>query len=86
MTVQSIRWDQVAVEDKIQNPATKSWHEVTSTVLSTDGALVKVWIKGQATALKPRPATGLVDVQRGEMGAVVDLFQVIFSGRTAPEH
>lgn len=86
MPVKPIRWDQVVEEDKIQNPATKKWHEVTQTVLSTDGKLVKVWVKGQALALKPRPAAGMVDVQRGEMGAVVDLFQVIFSGRTAPEH
>lgn len=86
MTVQSIRWDQVVESDKIQNPATKVWHEVTQTVLSKDGSLVKVWIKGQATALKPRPAAGTVEVQRGATGAVVDLFQVIFSGRTAPEH
>jgi hypothetical protein len=55
-------------------------------VLSKDGTLVKVWVKGQAMALKPRPADGTVEVQRGQMGAAVDLFQVIFSGRTSPEH
>jgi hypothetical protein len=86
MTVKPVRWDQVAESDKIQNPATKAWHEVTATVLSKDGALVKVWVKGQAVALKPRPAAGVVDVQRGATGEAVDLFQVIFSGRTAPEH
>jgi hypothetical protein len=86
VTTQRIRWDQVVESDKIQNPATKAWHEVTTTVLSKDGTLVKVWIKGQAMALKPRPADGMVEVQRGATGAVVDLFQVIFSGRTAPEH
>ena len=86
MKTESVRWDQVVESDKIQNPATKKWHEITQTVLSKDGTLVKVWIKGQAMALKPRPAAGMVEVQRGATGAVVDLFQVIFSGRTAPEN
>jgi hypothetical protein len=86
LITQRVRWDQVVESDKIQNPATKTWHEVTTTVLSMDGSLVKVWIKGQAMALKPRPAAGTVEVQRGATGAVVDLFQVIFSGQTASEH
>jgi hypothetical protein len=86
MTVQSIRWDQVVESDKIQNPADGKWYEVTATVLSQDRTLVKVWVKGQWRALAPRRAAGMVDVQRGKTGEVVDLFQVIFSGRTAPEH
>ena len=86
MITQRIRWDQVVESDKIQNLSTKTWHEITTTVLSMDGSMVKIWIKGRATVLMTRPAAGTVEVQRGATGAVVDLFQVIFSGQTSPEH
>lgn len=78
-----VRWDQVVESDHIQNPRTGAWHEVTATVLSPTGAFVKIWVKGQAVALKPRPAAELTDVRRGTTGEVVDLFQVIFSGQTS---
>jgi hypothetical protein len=79
-----ITWGQVVESDEIYFAKTKRWYEVVRTVLSQDGKTVRIWVKGQQAAAQRNVTDVPDDHRRGATGAVVDLFQIIFSGPYTP--
>lgn len=79
-----ITWGQVVESDEIYFAKTRRWYEVTQTVLSQDGKTVRIWVKGQIKAAVRAVGDVPDDYRRGATGAVVDLFQVVFSGQYTP--
>jgi hypothetical protein len=75
-------WGEVVIQDEILSEKTQRWYEVTRSVVSPDGATIKVNIRG---SLKPiiRPVGEPVKVKRGVMGDSVDTLELLFSGTYA---
>lgn len=82
MTEPERTWGEVVESDEIYSAATDRWYEVQSS--SRDGGKMRVRVKGIAKMLI-KDVGAPVRLRRGATGDVVDLFAVLFSGKTHPD-
>lgn len=77
-TDQEKTFGDVSVDDQIKSTSGK-WYKVTRT--ARDGSSVRVWLEGVPKPLEKFTGQA-VTLRRGESGAAVDTFTVLWSGPT----